>query len=181
MKFQRKWRTLRTLPPQTLEGSFSAVSKRIFAIKYSLESAWRDLQDKLQTRNRKYQKFSIFFKILQILQDFDDFLRRSRNVDENLPDFHEISSEFFGIFKKMKRGWGPGKNPDKNPDKNPEKNLAHSRPLAGGGGIWDSGRSRTLPGEGGGKKVLEGAHVNSFLRWMSWSTCARNLYRVGLR
>ena len=30
---------------QTLRGSFSAVSTPIFAIKYSLESSWRDLQD----------------------------------------------------------------------------------------------------------------------------------------
>ena len=30
---------------QTLRGSFSAVSKPIFASKYSLESSWRDLQD----------------------------------------------------------------------------------------------------------------------------------------
>jgi len=40
----QEWRALRTLPPQTLGGSFSAVSKPNFASKYALElwSIWKE-------------------------------------------------------------------------------------------------------------------------------------------
>ena len=43
----QKWRALRTVPPQTLGGSLSAVSKPNFARKYALESSWRDLHNAL--------------------------------------------------------------------------------------------------------------------------------------
>ena len=75
---------------QTLEGSFSSVSKPIFATKYSFCSIFRDLQDlqtfaPLQIRNFRY--FSIFRKKLQILLNFVIFrLKKKQRKRENSPN-----------------------------------------------------------------------------------------------
>ena len=72
------------LAVQTLEGSFSSVSKPIFATKYSFCSIFRDLQD-LQTfaplQIQNFRDFSIFRKNLQFFRDFAKF---SEIIDEIL-------------------------------------------------------------------------------------------------
>ena len=78
--------------PQTLEGSFSAVSTPIFTIQYFFWSSRRDLQNSENTSTLQFldlknsvwkirvflkkifEIFAIFFKILQILQEKSNFL-----------------------------------------------------------------------------------------------------------
>ena len=48
----------RSTIPQTLEGLFSAVSTPIFASKYALETAWRDLQIPHSSRDLNFQNFA---------------------------------------------------------------------------------------------------------------------------
>ena len=83
-------------PPQTLGGSFSAVSKPNFASKYALESSRRDLHNALlctvfesQFFRKTFAKFSSFFS--QFLLFFRDFSRFFRNFAKILPEFLEIS------------------------------------------------------------------------------------------
>ena len=69
--------------PQTLEGSFSAVSTPIFATKYSLESSWRDLQIPHSSRDLNFQnlqkKIQIFCKKSQnFVQFFEIFFMKNR-------------------------------------------------------------------------------------------------------
>ena len=77
---------------QTLQGSFSAVSKPIFASKYSLESSRRDLHitllcTALQSQNfvkisaEKLRKFAKFY------QKFHQFCRKFTKFDEILTGF----------------------------------------------------------------------------------------------
>ena len=62
-----------SLPRETLEGSFSAVSTPIFATKYSFCSIFRDLQDLQTFAPLHFQNLLIFF--LKILQNFNEFPR----------------------------------------------------------------------------------------------------------
>ena len=74
---------------QTLQGSFSSISKPIFASKYSLESSRRDLHNTLLCTAFQSQ---IFFKnFVEILRNFARF---SLNFAEKIANFHEISPEF---------------------------------------------------------------------------------------
>ena len=59
---------------QTLQGSFSAVSKPNFASKYSLESSRRDLHDALLCTALKSHFFKNLLEFFQILRKFSDFL-----------------------------------------------------------------------------------------------------------
>ena len=83
--------------PQTLEGSFSAVSTPIFATKYSFCSIFRYLQDlqtfaPLRVQNLLIffsQNFAKFHRMLEILiglmlqtSQFQNFLRKSRKFAE---------------------------------------------------------------------------------------------------
>ena len=95
----------------TLRGSFSAVSKPIFACKTSLESSWRDLQDlhtfaplKISAKMRPtcllFQKvvfhenhFQNNFAIL----NREEYTNVMLNIDETLSDFFQI----FQIIPKM--------------------------------------------------------------------------------
>ena len=56
---------------QTFDGPFSSASKPIFATKYALERAWRDLQlpHYSRDRNLKFRKFSDIF-VENFVQDF---------------------------------------------------------------------------------------------------------------
>ena len=64
--------------PQTLRGSFSAVSTPIFASKYSLESSWRDLQDShpfapLRLHNFSQKSSNFFRKWMMNYSNFSIF------------------------------------------------------------------------------------------------------------
>ena len=88
---------------QTLQGSFSvvvvspnsfsAVSKPIFATKYSLESSRRDLQNALLCTALESQFFfqnfaKILTKFVDILLIFADFAKILQYFDEISPKFH---------------------------------------------------------------------------------------------
>ena len=75
---------------QTLNGSFSAVSKPNFASKYSLESSWRDLQDLHAFAPLRPQYFIEFFGVFKI--------RLTKKFD-----FFQTSSWFSLIFMKFAR------------------------------------------------------------------------------
>ena len=106
---------------QTLQGSFSAVSKPNFASKYALESSRRDLHNALlctvfesQFFRKTFAKISSFFS--QFLLFFRDFSRFFRNFAKILPEFLEISRksikfanfyEFQGVPDKTRRETRP--------------------------------------------------------------------------
>ena len=73
---------------QTLQSSFSAVSKPIFATKYSLESSRRDLQNALICTALHFQIFR------KIAKHFANFHRDFARFCQILQYFHEISLEF---------------------------------------------------------------------------------------
>ena len=80
---------------QTLEGSFSSVSKPIFATKYSFFSILRDLQDlhtfaPLQTQNLRKNSSNFFRMFAQISAKILIFRQFSSN-------FAQILMIFFGI------------------------------------------------------------------------------------
>ena len=66
----------------SFRGSFSAVSKPIFATKYAFFSIFRDLQDGLAKFSQKLQNFGEFRKILQNFTKFCKFLQIFKNVDK---------------------------------------------------------------------------------------------------
>ena len=71
--FNFKFRRARNVEISPLDGSFSAVSKPIFATKYSFCSIFRDLEEwhtfaPLQTHFFRF--FAIFCKIFGLLQNF---------------------------------------------------------------------------------------------------------------
>ena len=75
-------------------GPFSAVSKRIFATKYSFCSIFQDLQDE-HTFAPLPTQFSLDFrKILQNFGDFSGFCEISLKIDSNRMFFAEIFTEF---------------------------------------------------------------------------------------
>ena len=87
--------------PQISDGSFSAVSKPIFASKYAFFSIFRALQDSQTFAPLHTQNFQIFWKISQNFVEFSRFL-------QNLPKyvlfrhyFHGIFSEFLGNPRKI--------------------------------------------------------------------------------
>ena len=61
---------------QTLEGSFSAVSKPNFASKYAFESSRRDLHNALLCTAQKSHFFQKISRICQILRNFSDFFAK---------------------------------------------------------------------------------------------------------
>ena len=73
---------------QTLQSSFSAVSKPIFATKYSLESSRRDLQNALLCTALHFQFFP------KNCQNFANFYRDFATFAKILQYFDEISLEF---------------------------------------------------------------------------------------
>ena len=78
---------------QTLQSSFSAVSKPIFATKYSLESSRRDLQNALLCTALESQFFfqnfaKILPKFVDIFLIFADFAKILLHFDEISPKFH---------------------------------------------------------------------------------------------
>ena len=92
---ESKW----IIHPQTLGGSFSSVSKPIFASKYAFCSIFRDLQD-LQTfaplQIQNFRDFSIFRKICNFFEIFCKILRNfvifRSDFHGNLLEFHRISA-----------------------------------------------------------------------------------------
>ena len=79
-----------------LVGSFSAVSKRKFARKYSLESSWRDLQDLHAFAPLRPQYLSKFSS--RIFEIFSQFFRQHRqNCSMFVPIRAETSPNFVGI------------------------------------------------------------------------------------
>ena len=79
-----------------LNGSFSAVSKPIFASKYSLESSWRDLQDLHAFAPLRPQYFSKFSS--RIFEIFSQFFKQHRqNCSMFVPIRAETSPIFVGI------------------------------------------------------------------------------------
>ena len=108
---------------QTLEGSFSAVSKPIFATKYSFCSYFRDLQD-LQTfaplQIQKFRYFANFCNFLQFCRYFCKMLlnyskichfsfgfsRKFAGISQNFSNFDEFH---FAISKFLKKCQNPGK------------------------------------------------------------------------
>ena len=80
---------------QTLRGSFSAVSKPIFATKYSLESSWRDLSDWYSFAPLHSQNFSkLSSNCLQILQTFPRKGPKLAKVCSFKWDFHRDFRRF---------------------------------------------------------------------------------------
>ena len=63
---------------QTLEGSFSAVSKPNFASKYAFESSRRDLHNALLCTAPKSHFFQKISRICQNLRKFSEILRNSQ-------------------------------------------------------------------------------------------------------
>ena len=96
------------LAVQTLEGSFSSVSKPIFATKYSFCSIFRDLQDlqtfaPLQIQNFRdfsifSQKCAIFSRFLQNFAEFCHFSfgfsRKSAGISQNFSNFDFAIAKF---------------------------------------------------------------------------------------
>ena len=84
--------------PLTLEGSFSAVSKPIFASKYEFFSIFRDLQDshtfapfQIQIFNKFSSNFSlIFLKICKILLFSINFFIFHADFDGFFSEFHDF-------------------------------------------------------------------------------------------
>ena len=111
---------MRTLPPQILEGSFSAASTPPIARVGSFFSIFRDLQDphtfapldrsKLKIFPNFVQFFADFLLVfIKILLFFMNFIVFSINFDEIFSEFHEISSEtaeISGNFKNAGNNWG---------------------------------------------------------------------------
>ena len=90
--------------PQTLRGSFSAVSTPIFASKYSLESSWRDLQDVHTFAPLRSQNFSqissTFFREWILNFRFFHFLHRILHF------FWEFLMKFCpGFATNSREGW----------------------------------------------------------------------------
>ena len=82
---------------QTLEGSFSSVSRPIFAIKVSFFSIFRDLQDShtfapLGTQNPRKKNCQIFFRFF------------NQNL-QKIAIFQQISSNFASIRMKFSRNF----------------------------------------------------------------------------
>ena len=76
-----RWRSLRAWRHgirQTLEGSFSAVSKPNFASKYAFESSRRDLHNALLCTAPKSHFFQKISRICQNLRKFSEILRNSQ-------------------------------------------------------------------------------------------------------
>ena len=69
---------------QTLEGSFSAVSKPNFATKYSFFSIFRDLPDLQTFAPLRTQKFADFHKSYKFLVIFPDVCKMLLKFHENL-------------------------------------------------------------------------------------------------
>ena len=84
---------------QTLRGSFSAVSKPNFAIKYSFDSSWRDLQDLHAFAPLSIQNFSqissnVFAFSQSYFQSFTDFSKTLSKLHEFWWKFSGISASF---------------------------------------------------------------------------------------
>ena len=100
--------------PQTLRGSFSAVSTATIATKYSFFQVFRDLQDfhtfaplRSQKFSEKPSKFLLeFFRFFRVFRwKFAIFLR---NFDEILPEFHRNCLEMAKKLTLLK-DWGKPK------------------------------------------------------------------------
>ena len=93
----------------TLQGSFSAGSKPIFATKYSLESSRRDLQNALLCTALH---FHFFQKIAKFFANFyRDFARFCQNIAIFLPKFCNILTKFrwnFAVICPEKMHQRPG-------------------------------------------------------------------------
>ena len=114
------------LPPQTLGGSFSAVSKPPIARVGAFFSIFRDLQDSHAFAPRQNQNLSIcsnFRTISMIFQNFSkcwwNFGGFSTNFHRILPEFLQISRNFKPIPNVHEFWGGAGKNPVRNPGRNP--------------------------------------------------------------
>ena len=84
---------------RTLSGSFSAVSKPIFASKYSLESSRRDLHNALLCTVLESIIISKFS--LKIAEFFAVFSPKFRKFCENITEFSPNLTNFFRDFSKM--------------------------------------------------------------------------------
>ena len=91
---------------QTLEGSFSAVSKQNFATKYSFFSIFRDLQDfqsfapiEAEIFRKNLQKIShFFFPKFCKNRDFSTlFIEFCTDSDENFSEFRRILKEMLRV------------------------------------------------------------------------------------
>ena len=78
---------------QTLEGSFSAVSKQNFATKYSFCSVFLDLQNELAEFSKFWQHFAKKLQICKISAKFSDL-----NL-QNFAEFSIFSESFCNILK----------------------------------------------------------------------------------
>ena len=109
------WRLLKLWQ---LNGSFSAVSKPIFASKYSFESSWRDLQDLHAFAPLSIKKISQissnFFALLQFyfqswffcdsgptFTNFHDFFRNFSNLHGEDQNFLIIILKFLGLSQRV--------------------------------------------------------------------------------
>ena len=110
-------------------SSFSAVSKRIFASKYSLESSRRDLHNALlctvlESTIGNWDRSLISKCSLKIAEMFTDFLQSFRKVCQNFADFllncDQIFSGFFQNAALQVRGL---------PEVFPEVIQSFSRPV----------------------------------------------------
>ena len=98
---ESKW----IIHPQTLGGSFSSVSKPIFASKYAFCSIFRDLQDlqtfaPLQIQNFS-QKSSNFFR--KWVMNWSIFFIFALNFAVLRPKLDEFFSEFRQFFQKISK------------------------------------------------------------------------------
>ena len=105
---------LYTVSGQTLQGSFSAGSKQIFASKYAFLSIFRNLQENHLLASKFYkfllkicknlQKFLTFFgKFRKILQNFQKIVKILAKISKFLAEISRICSregDFLGDFEK---------------------------------------------------------------------------------
>ena len=84
---------------QTLQGSFSAVSKPNFASKYALESSRRDLHKALLCTALKSHFFLIARILPKIIEKFAKF--QIFRIFFNLLKFEKFSKQFGEIWKKI--------------------------------------------------------------------------------
>ena len=85
--------------PQISDGSFSAVSKPIFASKYAFFSIFRALQDSQTFAPLHTQNFQIFCKFSQIFANF----RWIFEILQNLPKYVFFRRYFHGIFSELRK------------------------------------------------------------------------------
>ena len=90
---------------QTLEGSFSSVSKPIFATKYSFFSIFQALQDShtfapLRIQNTRRNSSNFFEFLFEFLQKIIIFQQFSSNFGQILMIFRGISPNILGNVEK---------------------------------------------------------------------------------